>query len=87
MLKPPHTTTSRSRPTTKLDRKANRHLAFASGAHRCLGSHLARMELRCALEEFHGRISEYRVPPGDSPTYPGGTVRSASYLPPQFVAG
>jgi cytochrome P450 len=33
-------------------RPSNRHIAFASGFHRCLGSHLARQELRCALEEF-----------------------------------
>lgn len=72
--------------SVQFDRKANRHVAFASGAHRCLGSHLARMELRCALEEFHRRIAEYEVTPGDSPTYPGGTVRSASYLPLRFVA-
>jgi cytochrome P450 len=54
----------------KFDRKPNRHIAFASGIHRCLGSHLARLELRCALEEFHRRITDYQVTPGDSPVYP-----------------
>ena len=47
-----------------LDRQSNRHLAFGGGPHRCLGSHLARMELRVALEEFHKRIPEYKIADG-----------------------
>lgn len=70
----------------KFDRATNRHIAFASGIHRCLGSHLARLELRCALEEFHRRIADYRITPGDQPVYPGGTVRSVSHLPITFEA-
>jgi cytochrome P450 len=48
-----------------LTRSPNPHIAFASGFHRCLGSHLARLDLRVALGEFHRRIPEYRlsVPP------------------------
>jgi cytochrome P450 len=67
--------------SVQLDRTNNRHVAFASGAHRCLGSHLARMELKCALEEFHNRIAEYHVTPGESVRYGGSTVRCADYLP------
>jgi cytochrome P450 len=67
--------------SVQLDRKANRHMAFATGIHRCLGSHLARMELKCALEEFHNRIAEYHVKPGEAVRYSGSTVRSAEYLP------
>lgn len=65
----------------RFDRNPNRHIAFASGVHRCLGSHLARLELRCTLQEFHRRIADYRVQPGQTPGYPGGTVRSVSPLP------
>jgi cytochrome P450 len=46
-----------------LARPKNPHIAFASGFHRCLGSHLARMELRIALEEFHRALPDYRLAP------------------------
>ncbi len=61
-------------------RERNRHLAFGAGAHRCLGSHLARMELRVALEEWHRRIPEYEIKPGETPTYSAG-IREVQYLP------
>lgn len=46
------------------DRTANRHYAFGGGIHRCLGSHLARLELRVALREWHRRIPDYHVAEG-----------------------
>jgi len=63
-----------------LDRGANRHLAFGGGAHRCLGSHLARMELRVALEEFHKRIPEYEIVDGTEIHFSAG-IRQADHLP------
>ena len=55
-------------------RQANRHLAFGAGPHRCLGSHLARVELRVALEEFHRRIPHYRVDRNEPVPIHGGGV-------------
>jgi cytochrome P450 len=57
------------------DRTANRHLAFGGGIHRCLGSHLARLELRVALREWHARVPDYRVEPGAELAHTAG-VRS-----------
>ena len=45
------------------NRHANTHLTFASGFHRCIGSHLTRLELRLGLEDLHKRIPEYWITP------------------------
>jgi cytochrome P450 len=61
-------------------RERNIHLAFGSGPHRCLGSHLARMEMRVALEEWHRRIPDYAIAPGEAPRYSAG-IREVMHLP------
>ena len=64
----------------RFERERNRHLAFGGGPHRCLGSHLARMELRVALEEWHRRIPDYEIKAGETPIYSPG-IREVQYLP------
>jgi cytochrome P450 len=57
----------------RFDRDSNRHIAFGGGVHRCLGSHLARRELRVTLTEWHRRIPDYWLKPGhDRLEYPPG---------------
>ena len=68
------------------DRTPNQHLAFGGGPHRCLGSHLSRMELRVALEEFHKRVPEYAIKQGETPVY-SHAIREVTYLPLEFKKG
>jgi cytochrome P450 len=57
----------------RFDREVNRHIAFGGGVHRCLGSHLARRELRITLAEWHRRIPDYWIQPGhEQLEYPPG---------------
>lgn len=44
-----------------IDRKDNKHMAFGIGIHRCLGSNLARTEMRIALERFLARIPNFTL--------------------------
>ncbi len=68
----------------RFDREVNRHLAFGGGVHRCLGSHLARQELRIALREWHRRIPEYSVADGHTLAYTSG-IRSIDHFPMVFA--
>jgi cytochrome P450 len=69
-----------------LDRSDNRHIAFAAGVHRCLGSHLARAELRTAIDQLHRRIPDYWITDGEQASYELAGVRQARYLPVTFTA-
>lgn len=68
-----------------LDRVPNRHLSFGAGAHRCIGSHLARIELKLALEEIHRRIPDYALIDGDPPVMHASQVRGCARLPITFT--
>jgi cytochrome P450 len=54
------------------DRTPNRHVGFGLGPHRCLGIHLARRELRVALQALHRRLPDYRLHPTRKPELFGG---------------
>ena len=70
----------------QLDRAKNRHAAFGLGRHRCLGSNLARMELRVALEEWVARYPDFELSDPAGVTWQAGRSagrarsRSASWV-------
>jgi hypothetical protein len=67
-----------------IDRARNRHFAFGSGIHRCLGSNLARMEVRVAIETFLARVPTFTVTDPDAVTWTGGQVRGPRHVPVSF---
>ena len=64
-----------------IDREENRHVAFGLGIHRCVGSNLARMEIRVALTEWLGEFPEFCLDPDKAVTWSVGTVRGPRQLP------
>jgi len=64
-----------------IDRQVNRHAAFGLGIHRCAGSHLARMELRVALEVWLAAFPGFELADPDAVRWSGGQVRGPRVLP------
>jgi cytochrome P450 len=64
-----------------IDRAKNRHFAFGIGIHRCLGSNLARMELRVAIEEWLGRFPRFALIEGTEVQWAGTQVRGPREIP------
>jgi cytochrome P450 len=64
-----------------IDREVNRHAAFGLGIHRCVGSHLARMELRVALEVWLSRIPRFTLADPSAVTWSAGQIRGPRTLP------
>lgn len=52
----------------------NRHMAFGSGIHVCVGHFLARSEVKIALEEFSSRFKNVRLVDGFRPEYTYNTM-------------
>lgn len=57
-----------------LNRENNVHIAFGVGPHRCLGSHLARIELQVVYEEMLARLPQFRLDPAHPTVFHGGHV-------------
>ena len=64
-----------------IDRQPNRHAAFGLGIHRCAGSHLARMEIRVALEEFLKAFPSFELADPEAVSWSAGQVRGPRMLP------
>ena len=70
------------------DRRANRHLGFGAGVHRCLGSNLARLEFTVGLEQALARLSDYTLAPGAEAVFHGNSVtRGYRQIPVVFTPG
>jgi cytochrome P450 len=67
--------------TFDIDREDKRHMTFNSGPHRCVGSHLARLEMRVFFEEWFKRMPTVHPDPEEAPTYRPGLNLSICKLP------
>lgn len=67
-------------------RSPNRHLAFGTGVHFCLGAPLARMEGRIVLGEMLRRLRAPRLDPDEAPEWSPGFVRGVKRFPLRFEA-
>ena len=63
------------------ERSPNRHCAFVFGPHRCMGSNLARLEIRIALEEWLNRIPDFSIADDADIDVNLGAVVSLAKLP------
>ncbi len=70
--------------TFVIDREENRHAAFGLGIHRCLGSNLARLELRVALQEFVNRFPRFEL--AGETGWSVGMIRGPRTLPVRILA-
>jgi len=67
-----------------IDREENRHSAFGLGIHRCLGSNLARLEVKVAIEEFVARFPQFEL--GGDVKWSVGQIRGPRVLPLRVLA-
>lgn len=67
-----------------IDRARNRHSAFGLGIHRCVGSNLARLEVRIAIEEWMAAFPDFELADASTVMWSSGQVRGPRQLPVQF---
>ncbi len=63
-----------------ISRQAVLHSAFGVGVHRCIGSNLARLELKATFEEWLKRIPDFALKPGTEPVTETGILRTMKDL-------
>ena len=69
-------------------REENRHMTFGVGSHRCMGSNLARMEIRVCLEEVLSRLPDYELDEAGIESAPDvGVVYGYKRVPVRFSPG
>jgi cytochrome P450 len=68
------------------DRERNPHAAFGLGPHRCIGLHFARLQIEIGFQELLARVTNIRIPAGESVHTATGVVQSPEYLPIEFDA-
>ena len=72
----------------RFGRTPNRHLAFGGGPHRCIGSNVARLNLRIVFEEILARLQDIRITAGEQPRFAAPNFsRGPEYLPISFTPG
>jgi cytochrome P450 len=64
-----------------LDRPHYRHLSFGAGVHRCIGSNLARLQIRVAVEQLVDRLSPFWLPDGIHIEYSSRQARGPISIP------
>jgi cytochrome P450 len=67
--------------TFDIGRENKAHMTFGSGPHRCVGSHLARLEMRVFYEEWFARMPTVHIDPAERPTYRPGLNLTICKLP------
>lgn len=68
-----------------LSRHPNRHLTFGTGIHRCIGMHVARLELSIALKQVLHDFEWISVPEGQTPVFDGSQAAGIVSLPTAFA--
>jgi cytochrome P450 len=71
----------------RLDRSRNHHLAFGAGSHKCLGEHLARLEIKVVVGEVLRRIPDYELVNPSTVEWTPGMNREMRSLPVRFPVG
>jgi cytochrome P450 len=60
------------------------HMSFGSGVHRCVGSHLARLQIEVAFDELLAQVRDIRLAPGAQPTWVPGVDNCLREVPIEF---